>query len=821
MTRTLAAIVAAIFAAQASALTFTPKTKYPRISIGALGGPWTSAPYSTTSYQDGAGRFDAILSNMTSVQSVSSANAAIARMKAVNPNIAVINYVDVMEASDSGTGDYATRKAKLDAQSWWVYANFTTPPKLKSKYGITSGFPFFQTNMTNAVASDGSGLKWNTWVADWMIDNHINRINIDGIFTDNCTQQPAVDGDYALNGGLDGLSTAAVPWRVGFKAYHDAMFAQNSQALYACNNGPWENFTPAQLPQYDQMVGGGMMELAYPNHAGCDNANVCAPGGAAAWVTKYQRLMAFHKSPKLLIIQNRAGATNYKGHRYTMAFTHVIGDGYYSHDPGGYFTPTWHDENHAPGVATLPGERDSDWLGDDIDPPQTAPKQQGVYVRKFTRGAVVWNPAGNGQKTIQMPGYHRFLGVEVPSVNNGQPTDSLVIADGDGIFLVADQVQPPPDPDTVRIEVGGSTPFVDGESNTWAADVNFTGGSKFTTAQPISGTTDDTLYQSQRFGAFSYAIPIANGSKDLRLQFAETTFDAAGFRVFDVFFEGQLIFDDLDVWNESGARYAALEKFAQVQVNDGVANITFTASVDQPFVSGIEMVPTSATNQAPTASAGADQTITLPAQAQLDGGFGDDGLPDPPGATTTAWTKVSGPGTVTFADATNPASLAGFSLAGVYVLRLTANDSALTATDDVTITVQDPQPPEVTSLVLVQSQDPDFDIGEITPGAVFVRDDLDHLNAYATTDIAAGSVELRLDALTPRVENVAPMSLCGHVSGNFDDCSPAMGVGTHTITAQAWSGANKTGQQGTLFSRTFTLQQPPPPSGVIDTDDCP
>ena len=48
---------------------------------------------------------------------------------------------------------------------------------------------------------------------------------------------------------------------------------------------------------------------------------------------------------------------------------------------------------------------------------------------------------------------------------------------------------------------------------------------------------------------------------------------------------------------------------------------------------------------------------------------------------------MSGPGTVTF---TNPAALnttATFSAAGTYVLRLTASDSLLTSTDDVTIVV--------------------------------------------------------------------------------------------------------------------------------------
>jgi len=94
-----------------------------------------------------------------------------------------------------------------------------------------------------------------------------------------------------------------------------------------------------------------------------------------------------------------------------------------------------------------------------------------------------------------------------------------------------------------------------------------------------------------------------------------------------------------------------------------------------------------AVNTAPVANAGSDQTITLPAAATLNGTVHDDGLPVPPGLLTLAWSKVSGPGTVTFANAAAPNTSASFSTAGTYVLRLTANDGASIAMDDVSITV--------------------------------------------------------------------------------------------------------------------------------------
>jgi hypothetical protein len=91
-------------------------------------------------------------------------------------------------------------------------------------------------------------------------------------------------------------------------------------------------------------------------------------------------------------------------------------------------------------------------------------------------------------------------------------------------------------------------------------------------------------------------------------------------------------------------------------------------------------------NAAPVADAGPDRSVTLPAMASLAGSVTDDGLPA--GGTLTAlWSTVSGPGTVTFSDATAASTSAAFSAAGTYVLRLTGSDGELSASDTVTVTV--------------------------------------------------------------------------------------------------------------------------------------
>jgi hypothetical protein len=94
------------------------------------------------------------------------------------------------------------------------------------------------------------------------------------------------------------------------------------------------------------------------------------------------------------------------------------------------------------------------------------------------------------------------------------------------------------------------------------------------------------------------------------------------------------------------------------------------------------------TNQPPQVYAGAAQTITLPSNtAYLNGTVSDDGLPNPPGQLSLTWSRDSGPGTVSFSDASIEDPTASFPAAGTYVLRLTEYDGELSASATVTITV--------------------------------------------------------------------------------------------------------------------------------------
>ncbi len=92
-------------------------------------------------------------------------------------------------------------------------------------------------------------------------------------------------------------------------------------------------------------------------------------------------------------------------------------------------------------------------------------------------------------------------------------------------------------------------------------------------------------------------------------------------------------------------------------------------------------------NRPPAVSAGPDRMVQVGAVVTLEGSVTDDGLPDPPGAVTILWEKISGEGTVTFGDLAAAQTTATFSEVGTYELRLTADDGEFSTDDEVTITV--------------------------------------------------------------------------------------------------------------------------------------
>ncbi len=92
-------------------------------------------------------------------------------------------------------------------------------------------------------------------------------------------------------------------------------------------------------------------------------------------------------------------------------------------------------------------------------------------------------------------------------------------------------------------------------------------------------------------------------------------------------------------------------------------------------------------NLAPFVSAGSDRSTPVNRSLTLGGDAYDDGQPST-NALSVTWSKVSGPGSVTFGNNKAVDSSATFSTPGTYVLRLTGSDGVMQNSDDVTVTVQ-------------------------------------------------------------------------------------------------------------------------------------
>ena len=101
----------------------------------------------------------------------------------------------------------------------------------------------------------------------------------------------------------------------------------------------------------------------------------------------------------------------------------------------------------------------------------------------------------------------------------------------------------------------------------------------FSTTAGIAGTTDDALYQNERWtagGSYTYEIAVANGTYQVDLLLAEiySGIFAPGQRVFDMSLEGQALaaLQNIDVYAQVGAN-TAYTISQQVTVSDGSLSI--------------------------------------------------------------------------------------------------------------------------------------------------------------------------------------------------------------------------------------------------------
>jgi hypothetical protein len=247
-----------------------------------------------------------------------------------------------------------------------------------------------------------------------------------------------------------------------------------------------------------------------------------------------------------------------------------------------------------------------------------------------------------------------FPGVQV---KDGQLNiDFVTVKDNakvSAISITSSVSAPPPPPPpaspsyTQRVNIGG-VGYTDAERNHWSADQahkpgswGYIGGTTYSNGNSIANTTDDPLYQSERYGNFSYKFDVPNGLYNVALHFAEIYWKNPGQRIFDVVIEGSRVIDRYDICAAAGCSTALALTFPAVPVRDGQLNIDFVTVKDNAKVSAISITssvsappppPPSVSLISPTAG-----TTFSPGQAVIATGSGqnlrwdidriNDGLP--------------------------------------------------------------------------------------------------------------------------------------------------------------------------------------------------
>lgn len=139
----------------------------------------------------------------------------------------------------------------------------------------------------------------------------------------------------------------------------------------------------------------------------------------------------------------------------------------------------------------------------------------------------------------------------------------------------------------------------DHSGNLWRPDTYFQNGTLSDPPRQVSGTPDPALYAQERYGHFTYSIPVdARDRYTLVLHFAELYWVpdrsgsvGVGSRLFNVYCNGSTLLDNFDIFKEAGSLKALTKTFHHIRPSvEGKLNLTFEPVVNYATVSAIEVI---------------------------------------------------------------------------------------------------------------------------------------------------------------------------------------------------------------------------------------
>jgi hypothetical protein len=141
--------------------------------------------------------------------------------------------------------------------------------------------------------------------------------------------------------------------------------------------------------------------------------------------------------------------------------------------------------------------------------------------------------------------------------------------------------------------------YTDRNTRLWGSDRYFHSGVQVQRHDPVAGTDDEPLYQNERFGNFSYIIPVAQNSRyTVSMKFCESWFGperpaggGAGARLFDISFNGRILLGNFDVFKEAGSLRTLDKTFRGLEPNaQGKLIFSFVPRRQYAMVNAIEIV---------------------------------------------------------------------------------------------------------------------------------------------------------------------------------------------------------------------------------------
>ncbi len=262
------------------------------------------------------------------------------------------------------------------------------------------------------------------------------------------------------------------------------------------------------------------------------------------------------------------------------------------------------------------------WLGNYLKPPASGPPAPSGVVARAAPGAVTlsWtNPPLNPttwtvkRSTTDGGPYFTIATNITAGVQATTYTDNTVSSAVTYYYVVTGANtagEGPSSPQVSAVLAAPSAINCGGPAvGAFQQDAFFDTGTSYSTASGINTSTVQNpgpmaVYQSQRYGNFTYAIPFLtpHTSYKLRLHFAEVFWTTVNQRVFNVIVNGVEVLNNFDIVAAAGAALTAnIQEVNAISDDNGLISVRLLTVKDNASINGIELVrnPTNSIPAAP------------------------------------------------------------------------------------------------------------------------------------------------------------------------------------------------------------------------------